>query len=428
MGVVIRQKEKGRDAPWWVFVKHHGKRKSKCIGDKKTAEALAKELRKALAAGDLGLLQDPEPKTNTLAEYAEAYLTRMEHELKRSTWRDYSGCVRRQLVPLLGTQALSDIRPADVRAFSNSLRERGLSPLNIRKHLRVLSSILSDAVADELIASNPAIELGRSRKRRTREPVAGRKRIDPFTAEELRTLLDTARTHTIERHGEVVAPYARFHPFLLLLARTGLRLSEAIALRWGDVDWQDHSLHVERAYVQGEVAPPKSGKARRVDMSDELIRVLRALYHDRFERVVAIDAKAQAALEVERANAKDALVFPDSAGGHLDDHNLRRRVWEPLLAVAELRHRRIHDLRHSFASLLLQDGVELLYVSQQLGHATASFTLDRYAHLLPRNRRGYVNRLDSAAPAGTPEAPATRTNVLRSGPDAQNPLVSQGVL
>jgi integrase len=120
------------------------------------------------------------------------------------------------------------------------------------------------------------------------------------------------------------------------------------------------------------------------------------------------------------------LVFPDSNGGSLDDHNLRHRVWEPLLTVAGFRHRRLHDLRHSFASLLLQDGAELLYVSEQLGHSTASFTLERYAHLLPRNRRGYVNRVDDMAPAGTPAAPAPGTAVLPPSDHTAQTQVAQG--
>jgi len=84
-------------------------------------------------------------------------------------------------------------------------------------------------------------------------------------------------------------------------------------------------------------------------------------------------------------------------GGLIDDSNLRRRVWLPLLAAAELRHSRIHDLRHAYASLLLEMGTEIQYVQAQLGHHSAAFTLKVYGHLLPRDRRGYVDRLDSVA-------------------------------
>lgn len=189
-----------------------------------------------------------------------------------------------------------------------------------------------------------------ARKRRSKEKQTGRKAIDPFaadelvTADELATVLETARAHTITRLGNARHPYRSLAPFLLRLARMGLRLSEVIALRWGDIDWRGHSLHVERAYVRGDVGPQKGGKDQRVDLSDELAAALRGIYRDRFETVVADDAEAEAALEAERAAALGSLVFPDTSGTFFDDHNLRHRVWEPLLVAAGLRHRRLHDL------------------------------------------------------------------------------------
>lgn len=78
---------------------------------------------------------------------------------------------------------------------------------------------------------------------------------------------------------------------------------------------------------------------------------------------------------------------------------------KPLLVAAKLRHIRIHDLRHTFASLLLANGADLKYVQEQLGHHSPAFTLSTYAHLLPSDRHGFVNRLDTVAPDGTPVAP-----------------------
>ena len=175
---------------------------------------------------------------------------------------------------------------------------------------------------------------------------------------------------------------------------------------------------MQRSYSRGELSTPKSGKDRRVDMSGQLQRVLRAAYEERFERAVAIDAEA--ALEVERATALDAWVFPDEAGGLVDESNFRCRIWVPLLTAAKLRHVRIHDLRHGCASLLIAGGAELQYVQQQLGHHSPAFTLSVYGHLLPKDRRGMVDQLDDAAPEG-------RTSVLRVSHESENPSVSRGV-
>jgi integrase len=142
-------------------------------------------------------------------------------------------------------------------------------------------------------------------------------------------------------------------------------------------------------------------------MSDRLRTVLRELYRDRFERVVAIDAEAQAALAEGRAErAATALVFPDSEGGYLDDHNVRRRVWAPLLVAAGLSHHRLHDLRHTFATLHLQAGSDsAVWVSQQLGHHSVGFTLSRYVSRPANDQARYANCLDVAAPECTRNAP-----------------------
>ncbi len=400
MGVRVRQKTKG--GPWWIFVTHKGNRTSKQVGDKKAATKLAKEVQSALAAGDLGLLGEPEPTGPTFGDFADEFLERAKPELKHSTVVDYESVLRLRLKPALGDIELADIDRRQVKDLEARLRAEGLSDTNTRKHLRILSSILSEAVEDELIGSNPALGRRKGRNRSRHKSAKAKRRVDPFEAHELSKLLEKCRNHMHRKRSKVVPQFRRYFPFVLTIARAGLRLGEAVALQWGDVDWQDGTILIQRSVTKGVVDVPKGGKSRRVDMSEELKRTLREEYDRQFGRVVEMDAEAEA---IRRGETLDALVFPDVAGGMLDESNFRRRIWKPLLAAAELRHRRIHDLRHSYASLLLGDGAELLYVSQQLGHHKASFTLDVYGHLMPRDRRGVANRLDALAPARTPSAP-----------------------
>ncbi len=397
MGVSVRQKKPG--GPWWIFVSHHGKRTSKQVGDKKDANKLAKEVRTALAAGDLGLLEEPEAPGATFADFADEFLERVRHDLKHSTLVDYESVVRVRLKPILGELPLDELNRRAVANLEAQLRAEGLSDTNLRKHLRVLSSILSAAVEDELIESNPVLGRGRGRHRSKQKAARAKRRIDPFDAPEVSLLLQTMQTHTHRKRSKVVPQFRSHFPFVLTIARAGLRLGEAIALQWGDIDWRDGTIFIQRSVTKGVVDVPKGGMSRRVDMTDELRRVLRDVYSERFGRVVAIDANAEA---VRHGDTLDALVFPDCSGGMIDDSNFRRRIWKPLLAAAGLRHRRIHDLRHSYASLLLQDGAELMYVSQQLGHHSAAFTLETYGHLMPRDRRGVANRLDELSPVTTP--------------------------
>jgi integrase len=119
--------------------------------------------------------------------------------------------------------------------------------------------------------------------------------------------------------------------------------------------------------------------------------------------VSAIDAEQQAALEAAQAQAAaEALVFPNEDGGYLNGDNFRPRIWTPLLTAAKLAHHRVHDLRHTTSTLLYAAGADPKSVQAQLGHSSASLTLDVYTH----HRRRVVDLLDDAAPKCAQNAPA----------------------
>ncbi len=433
-GVKVREKVKGCGI-WWVFVNRAGQRKSYRKGDQDTAEAFANELRagfKLVEARQRGLTIDelqriglaqsaaPQPERDiTFGEYAARCIDRWEprerdpeHGLKFSTWRDYKGVLNARLIPELGTRPLGSLTRRDVKALRDSLRTKGLSAVNVRKHLRILSSVLSEAVDEELLQVNPALGGGRRRRRSKEKQV--RRQQDPFTHDELATLFTTAETYSVERRGKTVRPFEPFTPFLLCLADTGLRLGEAIALRWGDVDWRVGLLLVQRSYSHGKLDVPKGGKPRKVELTTRLRSTLRAIYDRRYQRVAALNAGQQAALEAAQANtAAEALVFPDLEGGFLDADNVRARVWIPLLTEAKLRHRRLHDLRHTFATLHLQAGTDPIWVSAQLGHHSVAFTLSTYAHLPLSDRGGHADRI--VAPKCTRNAPSTADSSVGEG-------------
>jgi integrase len=145
--------------------------------------------------------------------------------------------------------------------------------------------------------------------------------------------------------------------------------------------------------VAGRTTTPKNGKTRRVDMSAQLTDTLKALAIARKEETLR-----------QAWGAVPAWVFCNAEGRPVDGDNLRHRVFYKVLAQAGLRRIRFHDLRHTFASLLIQNGESLAYVKDQLGHSSIQVTVDTYGHLIPGANRAAVDRLDDATscnPAAT---------------------------
>ena len=362
---------------WWVFVNHQGKRRAKRIGDRETALRVAGRIRERIAAGALQLgTTDDEDSVET---YARAWLKSLTGNLKASTIAFYTDNLERHVLPALGSRRLSEIARADCRDLIATARGKNLKLNTVRGIARTLSSMLSQAVEDEKLPANPALRMGRH-LRRGDEPKTV---IQPFTRDEAAHLVETARQH-----------FPRWHPWTLCALRTGLRSGEMLGLQWGDVDWLGRFLVVQRNIVRGVVTSPKSHQRRRVDMSAQLSETLLAW------------RRLQRKRWIKKGKPMPPWVFASLEGTALEERNVRH-VFHRLLEKADLRRIRIHDLRHTFASLLLQNGESIVYVKEQLGHASIQITVDTYGHLIPGANRAAVDKLDDvpAQPTATPAQP-----------------------
>lgn len=145
-----------------------------------------------------------------------------------------------------------------------------------------------------------------------------------------------------------------------------------MGLQWGDVDFHGRFIEVRRNRVAGRTTTPKNGKTRRVDMSTQFTQVLREI----------LTARKTEALWRGWKQVPD-WVFCTEEGSPLDGDNLRHRVFYKALARTGLRRIRFHDLRHTFASLLTQNGESLADIRDQLGHSSIQVTMDTYGHLIP---------------------------------------------
>lgn len=380
VGVTVRQKGDGSE--WWVFVSRHGRRRSKCVGTKRAADAVAEKLRARLALGDFSIFAD---QGELLTPYANRWLTTIEAARKRSTAAFYSFNLKLHILPVLGGKPVSGISRADCRELLTKCREKELKRSSLLGVQRTLSAVLSQAVEDGLLAHNPAFRLASRYIGRGDDE---RVEVQPASREDATRLLTAA-----------LDLFPHYQPLFLCALRTGLRLGELIALEWADVDLDGRSLRVRRNRTRGETSSPKSRQARSVDLSAETVTALTTL---------KVQQKAAALKKQQKAEPKDdkklpALVFTTPDGAPIDADNLRRRVFRRIAERAKLPNLTIHGLRHTYATLLLSAGVPLIYVSRQLGHSSPHVTATVYAHWLPVGDRSAVDALDAtiAPPAKT---------------------------
>jgi len=371
MGVKVREKEKGSGV-YWVFISHNGSRKSKMIGDEDLAEQVAKKIRAKI---ELGIYEPKKTikkkKYPAFKDYAEVWLNDYIKSLRRpSTFERYQDNLVRYIYPAIGSKSIGNLKRGDIRNLLLKLHKKGLSRASIALVKDVISGPMEYAIDEEIITGNPT----RGILKRLNIERDKRISVEPMTNEEVKLFLETCLKYE-----------TGYFPFFLTAFRTGMRLGELIALKWTDVDWNGKFIKVQRSFRRGVVSHTKTGKERRVDMSDQLISTLKALQTKR----------KREALKIGKGDPVDWIF---NRGDKPISQNSIRNVFKRILKKAGLRHMRVHDMRHSFASLLLSNGESPVYVKEQLGHSSIQMTVDIYGHLIPSSNRKAVNRLDDPAP------------------------------
>lgn len=367
MAVRVRQRA---DRPgWYVIIDHNATRKKKAFPDKDTAVRFARTIRVRLAEGAFGIAKD-EHERMPFSLYFKTWLdSYVRAHTKAATYANYETAYRVHWLPFLGDIDIKAITREQLKRFMYEKLNVGLSRNSVKGYIAPLSEMFNHAIEDGHLDRNPCIRIMRTARE---EKGAQQQKVDFLTRAELATLLATCREQ-----------FASAYPFVLLLARTGLRIGEAIALQWSDIDFQGRFLTVQRNWVDGHLTTPKSGKSRRVDMSLHLTDTLKALAVERKKETLK-----------KGWGQVPQWVFTNEVGNMMDTENFRHRVWAKLHLKAGMRRIRIHDLRHTFASLLIQQGESLAYVKEQMGHHSIRVTVDVYGHLVPGGNKAAVDRLD----------------------------------
>lgn len=358
---------------WWVFVSHHKQRTSKRIGTEAAARKAAAEIELALTRGEFNL--PTKVRKEAFQTYADRWIAAAG--VKESTRRFYRDNLTRYIYPVLGPVQVGHLKREHTKKLITALQAKKLRPATIAGIVRTFSTVCSEAVEDGRLVVNPALRPGRLRRLMADPNAPKGTTIDPFTREEAELLVETARLE-----------YPGWHVFVLTALRTGLRLGELRALTWDDIDWRGRYLRVARNFVEGRTTTPKSGHVRRVDVSGQLHEALRR--HRIAQRGAWLKTK-------EKPKVRPRLVFPSARWTVLDDANIRtamRAICEA--AGVRPRPRPVHVFRHTFCSLLVQQGESLVYVKEQAGHSSIQITADIYARFMPGGNRGAVDKLDKA--------------------------------
>jgi integrase len=320
----------------------------------RTRQEVADKLARALSDRTQGLTF--EAGSLKLGEYLDGWLSDVRETVRQRSWERYEQIVRVHIKPALGRVKIKALSPTHVRGLYREKLDAGLSRRTVQYIHTTLHKALKDAVSDGLIPRNVAEGI--------RPPRPKKKEITPLDREQARAFLAAA-------HED------RFEALYVLAIHCGLREGELLGLKWDDVDLETGMLRVRRTLSETRTGyifePPKNGKGRSIKLTQAASEALRSHLERQLEEIDSSGDDYQ----------DQGLIFPSRKGTPMNARNLTARSFKPLLKRAGLPDIRLHDLRHTCATLMLCEGVHIKLVQELLGHATIAITLDTYSHLLP---------------------------------------------
>jgi integrase len=304
----------------------------------------------------------------SLKDYLAEWLETRKSSVRLKTIRQYSQVVRQHIVPTLGDIKVKDLRPDQIQALYNTKLNSGVSQRTVIEIHKVLHTSLSMALKWGLIIRNPADAVTRPRKKRT----------------EMKTLSDSQVRVFLS-----AAEQTRYSALFYLALNTGMRLGELFGLKWSDIDWDHRRLQVKRQlqYLSGHgliFLEPKTAASRRmIVLSENAINKLRThLEQQDSDRLFAGDQWQE-----------NGMLFSTKIGTPMFPANMYKD-FKILLKKLDLPDIRFHDLRHTAATLMLQQGIHPKIVQERLGHSDIGMTLNTYSHVLPSMQEDAAEKLD----------------------------------
>jgi len=274
----------------------------------------------------------------TVEEYAKISFELHSHHRKATTSYDYKSSLRLHITPYFGDKRIDRIKPSDVALWQNTLLDK-LSPRRVRAIRAVFNMFFQDALRDGIIEKNPLTLV--------KVPKIEKVEVKPFTLDEMLKIIKGAEED--------------IQSFVALGFFTGMRSGEMIGLRWDDIDFNRREISIKRTIKMGKISTPKTEKSvRTIDIIDQLLPYLED--------------------QNKRTGEHQSYVFLNSELTHYYDiKRIRNTHWKNLLKNVEIEYRTIYQMRHTFATVMIEHGEDILWVSHMLGHTDTSMTLKMYA-------------------------------------------------
>lgn len=290
-------------------------------------------------------------------DYAYLSLELRKSKLKGNTPKEYLAQFENCIKPFFKDYDLKDISRLDLRKWQNNLVESGKSGKTVNNYRTVFNNILEDARKDGLIEKNPFEDIEKEKVKKVE--------INPFSLEEIMLILKNA------------TGWEKW--FIQISFFTGMRTGELLALKWEDINFFNKQIHIKKSIRKGIYSGPKTDSSiRTIDMLP--------IVEDAFKELKF------------HSYMKNSFIFLDSNNNFFyDGSSIREGVWKRALKTAKLDYRALYQTRHTFASLMISKGEDILWVSKTLGHATLQTTLTKYAKFIKSDKTKRATFLDSVS-------------------------------
>jgi integrase len=293
-------------------------------------------------------------------EVASQWLEVRSGAIRHTTYAQYKGHVDNHLVPYFGEVKCNEVTADLVERFVGERSKAGMEPNTLNKVITTLSSIMGYAShPNRGYAVNNPVTCIENRPQRIK------KEAEMATLDEIHAIMDKMSN-------------PRDKLIVRTMAFTGMREGEIFGLQWGDIQWKDSQICVRRTYNHRRFYEPKSARSKRnIDVSEDLLHELKKW-------------------KLACPNGELDLVFPNTHGNPMNATNWLKHVWHPTRRRAGVRHLTPHSLRHFSGSFLLDQGVDIGYVQDHLGHNSIQMTMDTYRHKIRKYNREAAGILGKA--------------------------------